>query len=108
MSDETETDEPETDEPELIDEPESPEDAEWPLVPESSGGGVLAFSVGEGSVGQRVDVVLAELSGVSRSQVRRWIDESLVQVAGTASGRVASWRWARRSRHGRRSPSSSL
>ncbi len=75
-------DEPETDEPELIDEPESPEDAEWPLVPESSGGGVLAFSVGEGSVGQRVDVVLAELSGVSRSQVRRWIDESLVQVAG--------------------------
>ena len=42
----------------------------------------IAFSVDERSAGQRVDVVLADLSGVSRSQVRRWIDESLVQIAG--------------------------
>ena len=47
-----------------------------------SGGGLFAFTVEESSAGQRVDSVLAELSGTSRSQVRRWIDDQRVEVAG--------------------------
>lgn len=65
-----------TDGAESTDEPEPIDGAE------SSGAGAITFCVDERSAGQRVDVVLAELSGVSRSQVRRWIDESLVQVEG--------------------------
>ena len=40
----------------------------------------LAFTVDEASVGARVDALLAELSGVSRAQVKRWIDAGRVTV----------------------------
>ncbi len=40
----------------------------------------LAFTVDEASVGSRVDALLAELSGVSRAQVKRWIDAGRVTV----------------------------
>lgn len=52
----------------------------------------LVFTVEEESAGARIDVVLAELSGSSRAQVRRWIDEGRVRVAGEtvrASRRLA-------------------
>ncbi|MCR9094596.1 MAG: RluA family pseudouridine synthase [bacterium] len=42
----------------------------------------LAFTVDEASVGARVDALLAELSGVSRAQVKRWIDAGRVTVGG--------------------------
>jgi RNA-binding protein YlmH len=51
----------------------------------------LKFLIGEAEEGQRVDFVLASLSGISRSQARRWIDAGLVRVDGQprrASGRV--------------------
>jgi 23S rRNA pseudouridine1911/1915/1917 synthase len=34
----------------------------------------------EGDAGERLDVALAALAGISRSQARRWIDEGLVRV----------------------------
>ena len=40
----------------------------------------LGFTVYEASVGARVDALLAELSGVSRAQVKRWIDAGRVTV----------------------------
>ncbi len=43
---------------------------------------LLEFVVDEGAAGSRIDTALAELSGVSRSQVRRWIDSGAVRVAG--------------------------
>ena len=42
----------------------------------------LAFVVDEGSAGGRVDSALAGLTGVSRSQIRRWIDDGRVRVDG--------------------------
>ena len=42
----------------------------------------LEFPVDEDAIGQRVDTVLAELAGVSRAQVRRWIDAGRVRVGG--------------------------
>jgi len=42
----------------------------------------LEFVIDEVSAGMRIDVALAELSGVSRAQVRRWIDAGGVRVAG--------------------------
>lgn len=44
--------------------------------------GTLEFVVDEGAAGWRIDAALAELSGVSRSQVRRWIDAGGVRIAG--------------------------
>ena len=52
----------------------------------------LSFVVDEDCVGERVDVVLAELARVSRAQTKRWIDAGRVQVAGEpvrASRRLA-------------------
>jgi 23S rRNA pseudouridine1911/1915/1917 synthase len=52
----------------------------------------LEFVVEEDSAGSRIDSALAELSGVSRAQVRRWIDAGDVRVAGArvrASRRLA-------------------
>ncbi len=46
--------------------------------------GVLEFVVDEGAAGLRIDVALADLSGVSRAQVRRWIDAGKVRIAGRA------------------------
>ncbi len=54
--------------------------------------GALVFSVDETSVGTRVDTLLAQLSGVSRAQIRRWIDAGRVRVSGDvvrASRKVA-------------------
>ena len=42
----------------------------------------LSFIVDDASVGVRVDAVVAELAGVSRAQVKRWIDAGLVRVGG--------------------------
>lgn len=42
---------------------------------------VLVFEVDEASMGIRVDAWIAELTGVSRAQVRRWIDAGRVLVA---------------------------
>lgn len=47
-----------------------------------SEGELLSFTVEESSAGQRVDAVLAELSGASRSQVKRWMDDARVVVGG--------------------------
>ncbi|MFP6656080.1 MAG: RluA family pseudouridine synthase [Myxococcota bacterium] len=44
----------------------------------------LEFSVDEEMVGMRIDTALAELSGTSRAQIRRWIDAGVVRVAGEA------------------------
>jgi 23S rRNA pseudouridine1911/1915/1917 synthase len=41
----------------------------------------LEFVVEEYSAGSRIDAALAELAGVSRAQVRRWIDAGGVRVA---------------------------
>ena len=51
---------------------------------ESSGtsSSALEFVVDEGTAGLRIDSALADLSGVSRAQVRRWIDAGAVQVGG--------------------------
>jgi 23S rRNA pseudouridine1911/1915/1917 synthase len=38
------------------------------------------FIVGEVDAGERVDQALASITGISRSQARRWIDEGLVRV----------------------------
>lgn len=56
--------------------------ADAPAETGEPGRDVLAFVVEEGASGQRVDAVLAELSGASRSQVKRWIDGERVLVAG--------------------------
>ncbi len=53
---------------------------------------VLFFEVDEASMGIRVDAWVAELTGVSRAQVRRWVDAGRVLVAGAkvrASYRVS-------------------
>jgi len=53
----------------------------------------LKFIIEEAEDGQRVDSVLASLSGVSRSQVQRWIVAGHVRVDGRPcrpSGRVAA------------------
>ena len=53
----------------------------------------FAFSVEEKNAGVRVDALLAEISGVSRAQVRRWIDAGRVRVSGEvvrASRKLAS------------------
>ena len=42
----------------------------------------LELTVDESSAGTRIDTALAELSGVSRAQVRRWIDAGGVRVGG--------------------------
>jgi 23S rRNA pseudouridine1911/1915/1917 synthase len=55
--------------------------------------GPLAFEVGEEEAGERIDAALAELSEVSRSQLRRWIDAGRVTVDGRpvrASHRLAA------------------
>jgi len=39
-----------------------------------------SFIVGEADAGERVDLALAAITGISRSQARRWIDEGLVRV----------------------------
>jgi 23S rRNA pseudouridine1911/1915/1917 synthase len=54
--------------------------------------GSLEFVVEEDSAGTRIDTALAEFSGVSRAQIRRWIDAGNVRVAGSvvrASRRLA-------------------
>jgi len=43
----------------------------------------LEFLVEEDSAGMRIDMALAEFSGVSRAQIRRWIDAGGVRVAGS-------------------------
>jgi 23S rRNA pseudouridine1911/1915/1917 synthase len=55
-----------------------------PEVPpdDPTGGVLVSFTVEESSAGQRVDAVLAELSGISRSQVKRWVDDARVEVDG--------------------------
>jgi 23S rRNA pseudouridine1911/1915/1917 synthase len=58
----------------------------------SDGTALLEFVVDEGSVGTRIDMALAEFAGISRAQVRRWIDVGRVRVAGQtvrASRRLA-------------------
>jgi len=42
----------------------------------------LSFDVSEDEAGERVDVALAALAGVSRAQIRRWIDQGRVRVNG--------------------------
>ncbi len=42
----------------------------------------LEFTIDESSAGMRIDRALAELSEVSRAQVRRWIDAGGVRVGG--------------------------
>lgn len=44
----------------------------------------LSFTVDESSVGLRVDAALADLTGVSRAQIKRWIEAGHVRVAGAA------------------------
>jgi len=46
--------------------------------------GVLRFVVGEGEAGQRLDRALSDFAGVPRAQVRRWIDEGRVRLAGVS------------------------
>jgi 23S rRNA pseudouridine1911/1915/1917 synthase len=43
-----------------------------------------SFIVGEADAGERVDLALAAITGISRSQARRWIDEGLVRVNARA------------------------
>ncbi|MBW2272236.1 MAG: RluA family pseudouridine synthase [Deltaproteobacteria bacterium] len=43
---------------------------------------LLRFSVAEADAGARLDVTLSKLSGVSRAQVRRWIEAERVRVNG--------------------------
>jgi 23S rRNA pseudouridine1911/1915/1917 synthase len=42
----------------------------------------LEFVVDESAAGARIDTALAELSGESRAQVRRWIDAGAVRIGG--------------------------
>ena len=54
---------------------------------------MVTFVVGDAEAGQRLDLALAGVCGVSRSQVRRWIDEGRVLVNTTparASQRVSA------------------
>jgi 23S rRNA pseudouridine1911/1915/1917 synthase len=44
----------------------------------------LEFVVDESAAGSRIDAALAELSGASRAQVRRWIDAGRVRIGGVA------------------------
>jgi 23S rRNA pseudouridine1911/1915/1917 synthase len=39
-----------------------------------------SFIVGEADAGERVDLALSAITGISRSQARRWIDDGLVRV----------------------------
>lgn len=48
---------------------------------DSAAPGPLEFVVEEDSAGMRIDAALAEFSGVSRAQIRRWIDAGGVRVA---------------------------
>ena len=43
----------------------------------------LVFSIEDDDAGERIDVVLSNLSGVSRAQIRRWIDAERVRVDGS-------------------------
>jgi len=52
------------------------------LVSDSATGGELRFELGEDFVGQRVDVVLSQLAGAPRAQVRRWIQAQHVELNG--------------------------
>jgi 23S rRNA pseudouridine1911/1915/1917 synthase len=45
---------------------------------------LLDFVVDDASAGQRVDVALASLADISRSQAQRWIDADRVRVGGEA------------------------
>ena len=47
-----------------------------------SSSGLLEFVVDEVVAGSRIDSALADLSSVSRAQVRRWIDAGGVRIAG--------------------------
>jgi len=52
---------------------------------------MVSFVIGESEAGQRLDLALASVAGVSRSQVRRWIEGGQVRVnsrPGRASQRV--------------------
>ena len=72
--------------------PEASPEADPLSKPSQEGLDRLEFSVDEGSAGTRIDVALAEFSGVSRAQVRRWIDAGGVRVGGEtvrASRRLA-------------------
>lgn len=60
--------------------PQSPDALDDPV--DAPGG--LAFTVEEGAAGQRVDAALAALADVSRSQIKRWLDEGRVRVGGRA------------------------
>lgn len=44
-------------------------------------GSLLSYTVGEAYVGVRVDAFLADVSGVSRAQVKRWVSAGRVRVA---------------------------
>jgi 23S rRNA pseudouridine1911/1915/1917 synthase len=48
------------------------------------------FIVGEADAGERVDLALSAITGISRSQARRWIDEGLVRLNAQACR--PSWR----------------
>jgi 23S rRNA pseudouridine1911/1915/1917 synthase len=55
--------------------------------------GAFVFTVEEAGAGTRVDTLLAELSDVSRAQVRRWIDAGRVRVSGerVRASRKLAW-----------------
>jgi 23S rRNA pseudouridine1911/1915/1917 synthase len=64
------------------------DDAESNAVESGSAGGgpeddgsLLSYTVDEANAGVRIDAFLAEHSGVSRAQVKRWIDAGRVRVA---------------------------
>jgi len=42
----------------------------------------VVYQVGEGEAGERIDVVVASLAGITRSQARRWIDAERVWLNG--------------------------
>ncbi|MEZ4332046.1 MAG: RluA family pseudouridine synthase [Myxococcota bacterium] len=65
-------------------EPEAIQDEalEAEVDPDSEASDPIALAVAERHAGQRLDIVLAELAGVSRAQVRRWIDDDRVRIAG--------------------------
>ena len=50
----------------------------------TAGAEVLVFEVDEASMGIRVDAWVAELTGISRAQVRRWVDAGRVLVSGAS------------------------
>jgi len=51
----------------------------------TTGSAVFEFVVDESGAGQRLDAVLAELTGISRAQVQRWIDADRVRVDDEAA-----------------------